>query len=247
MEELQFITSFEDQPEQPIDLVAYAFDRSGELIAMAPVKEGRAYFKLDARQLKHARIFFAPAPEGREQKPMLEDMERLRAYEPVWEFNPEQRAYELLPIPHEIWKWWWLCRCRVRGRVVRPVTIRGTTYELPVCNARVHICEVDAFPRLILRLPDDIIRRIRDQLLVEVRRPWPPIPDPDPGPIFEIDPSVIDPSPIAIAQMNMPAAARISSLRSKPTRPARLRWPSCRSRPAPRSRRHRSRSCVRRW
>jgi hypothetical protein len=98
---------------------------------------------------------------------------------------------------------------------VRPVTISGTTHELPVCNARVHICEVDALPRLILRLPDDIIRRIRDELLVEVRRPWPPIPDPDPGPIFEIDPGVIDPSPLAIAQMNMPAAARIANLRSK--------------------------------
>jgi hypothetical protein len=215
MEELQFITSFDDQPEQPIELVAYAFDRAGELIAATQVKEGRAFFKLDARQLRHARIFFAPAPEGREHKPTLEDMERLRAYEPVWEFNPEQRVYELLPIPHEIWKWWWLCRCRVRGRVVRPVSIGGITYELPVCNARVHICEVDAFPRWILRLPDDIIRRIRDELLIEVRRPWPPIPDPDPGPIFEIDPGVIDPSPIAIAQMNMPAAARIPGLRSK--------------------------------
>ena len=215
MEELQFITSFEDQPEKPIDLVAYAFDRSGELIAVEPVKEGRAFFKLDEHQLKHARVFFAPAPEGREQKPTLEDMERLRAYEPVWEFDPKRRVYELLPIPHEIWKWWWRCRCRVRGRVVRPITISGTTHELPVCHARVHICEVDALPRLILRLPDDMIRRIRDQLLVEVRRPWPPIPDPDPGPIFELDPGVIDPSPLAIAQMNLPAAARIANLHSK--------------------------------
>lgn len=215
MEELQFITSFEDQPEKPIDLFAYAFDRSGALIAAEPVKEGRAFFKLDERQLKHARIFFAPAPEGGERKPTIEDMERLRAYEPVWEFDPKQRVYELLPIPQEIWKWWWLCHCRVRGQVVRPVTISGATHELPVCNARVHICEVDAIPRLILRLPDDIIRRIRDELLVAVRRPWPPIPDPDPGPIFEIDPGVIDPSPIAIAQMNLPAASRIANPRSK--------------------------------
>src|SRR5690349_4490031 len=91
MEELQFTISFEDQPEQPIELVAYAFDRGGELIAAAPVKEGRASLQLDERQLKHARIFFAPAPEGRDQKPTIEDMERLRAYEPVWEFDPQQR------------------------------------------------------------------------------------------------------------------------------------------------------------
>src|SRR3954453_11787687 len=164
MEELQFITSFEDQPEKPIELVAYAFDRSGELIAATPVKEGRAFFNLDKRQLKHARIFFAPATESnRDQKPMIEDMERLRAYEPVWEFDPKQRVYQLLPIPQEVWKWWWLCSCRVRGQVVRPVTISGTTSEMPVCNARVHICEVDVLPRLILRLPDDIILRIRDE------------------------------------------------------------------------------------
>lgn len=215
MEELQLITSFEDQPDASVEVFAYVFDRSGELVAREPLKGGKALLGIDAKQLRRARIFFAPAPEQRREILTLDDMESMRAYEPVWEFEPERRAYELPAIPGQIWQRWLLCPCRVRGRVVRPVAVDGTTHELPVCHARVHLAEVDAIPRLILRLPDNIIRRVRDELLVAIQHIWPPIPDPDPDPIFEIDLGVIDPSPVAIAQMNRPEQARIPGLYAK--------------------------------
>jgi hypothetical protein len=55
-----------------------------------------------------------------------------------------------------------------------------------VCNARVHICEVDRLPLWILQLPVGDIFRLRDDLLAALRNV--PIPHPGPGP---------DPGPLA--------------------------------------------------
>jgi len=195
---LLFKVTFEGQPDPSIDVTAYAFDAQGTLLASAPLKEGQTQLALADDQARSARIFFAAPPEGRE-KVTLETMVRLQAYEPAWRFDPQQRVIELLPIPEYYWKWWHWCRCRVRGQVVKPVTIGGVTYDRPVCNARVHICEVDRLFWIIPRLPDDIIYRLRDELLEAIVRPW-PIPEPDPPP-FRFDPSVIDPSPVNVANM----------------------------------------------
>lgn len=193
-----FKVAFEGQPDQPIDVMAYAFDAQGTLLASAPVSEGQAQLALTDDQARSARIFLAAPPESREGI-TLASMARLHAYEPAWWFNPQQRVIELLPIPEYNWKWWFWCRCRVRGQVAKPITIGGVTYDKPVCNARVHICEVDRLFWLIPRLPDDIVLKLRDELLEVIVRPW-PIPEPDPPP-FRFDPSVIDPSPINVAKM----------------------------------------------
>jgi hypothetical protein len=84
-------------------------------------------------------------------------------------------------VPEFIWPHWPLCRCRVKGRVmVRRTSPGGVVVEAPVCNARVHICEVDRFPWLIERLPDPDIFRLRDELIDMIRQPlpWPPEPTP---------------------------------------------------------------------
>ena len=98
----------------------------------------------------------------------------------------------------------------MRGRVVRPVLIGGVLHDMPVCNARVHICEVDRLWWLIPRLPDPIINRIRDEILEQIEWPPRPIPIPDPPP-FEFDPGVIDPSPINLARMNLMSQGGISN------------------------------------
>ena len=194
---LRFKVAFEGQPQGEVKLVAYAFDNDGELLASAPVTQGEAQLALHAHKAMHARIMLAPVlPEGRRQEqPTAEVLERLRAYEPMWKFEPRKDFYELLPIPEFNWRWWLFCLCRVRGRVVRPVTINGVTHDKPVCHARVHICEVDNLFLIIPRLPDDLIIRIREELI----NPRPPGPDPDPW--FRLDPSVIDLSPINLARM----------------------------------------------
>lgn len=229
---LQFKTSFEGKPEKPLSVMAYAFDRQGKLLATAPVKEGAASLALNPDQARTARIFIAPEePHAKaEKQATLDTMERLHGYEAVWEFDPKKLEFELLPIPEYYWKWWPWCSCRVRGQVVKPVTIAGVSTDLPVCNARVHICEVDRIWWLIPRLPDPIIIRMRDELLKEIEFPR-PIPDPDPPP-FEIDPGVIDPSPENIARMNRTAleasVARVA-LNPQPEPPGPMKMGSLRA------------------
>jgi hypothetical protein len=66
----------------------------------------------------------------------------------------------------------------------------GATQDMPVCGARVHICEVDRWPLIIARLPDHEILRLRDDLIDILRHPRlpktrPPFPfPPGPGPLL---------------------------------------------------------------
>ncbi len=112
--------------------------------AKAPVEQGQAQLPLTRKQAEGARIFLAPAqPGGKKETTTIDSLERMHAYEAVWKFDPRATIQEISPIPERLYEHWPFCRCRVRGRVVRPVIIGGTTQELPVCRARVHICEVD--------------------------------------------------------------------------------------------------------
>jgi len=203
--------AFDRKPEQEIAVEAYAFDPHGTFLASAPVSGGTATLALTADQARRARLFFAPPlPEDQPQvTPTLKLMERLNAYEAVWRFNPEETVHALDPFPEIHWHHWRWCSCRVRGRVIRPVEIAGTTTELPVCHARVHICEVDRWPYLIARLPDPLVFRLRDELLLELERPirWPrPLPDPPP---FRFDPKILDPSPENLARQIQPEESRL--------------------------------------
>lgn len=211
-----FNVPFEGQPDKEMVVTAYAFDRNGRLLASAPFNAAAGRFALDLgpRDAKQARLFIAPTPpkERQPKEISIDLMERWQAYEPVWQYDPQREQFELLPVPELNWRWWPWCFCRVRGRVVRPVEIKGETYEMPVCHARVHVCEVDRIPRLILTLPDKDILRLRDDLLPLLEKPpirWPrPLPDPPP---FRYDPGVIDPSPQNIAAMNRLEAVSFES------------------------------------
>ncbi len=111
------------------------------------------------------------------------------------------RSTSCCPSPRFHWPHWFWCDCRVRGHVIKVETLGGVTYEKPVCHARVHICEVDRLPWIIAQLPDDIILRLRDELLEAIR--WPiPIPDP-PGPWPDFDPGYIDPVPVLAQAVNV--------------------------------------------
>ena len=199
----QFKVGLEGKPDPSVEMMAFAFDAHGQLLDSAPLKDGAARMRLTDRQAKSARLYFAPAPpeEMEARAVTLEAMERLRAYKPAWNFVPGERTYELLNVPEIIWEWWIWCQCRVRGRVVKPVIVDGVTYDMPVCNARVHVCEADRLWWVIERIPDHDIFRLRDELIDILRRPE-PIPDPLPDPPFQFDPGVIDPSPIELAKMN---------------------------------------------
>src|SRR3974377_1830009 len=109
----------------------YAFSREGELLTSAPVRDGKAKLSLTDAQAKFARLMIAPLrPQSPGEQTITPDMlDRLRAYQPTWAFNPRQRDYELLPIPEYYWQWWLWCACRVRGQVVAPRVTAGVVHE----------------------------------------------------------------------------------------------------------------------
>ena len=112
-------------------------------------------------------------------------MQKIGAYEPVWKFRLDQSLQAVLPVPEPNWRNWLWRRCRVRGQVVKAVTPGGP--QLPVCHARVHLCEVDRWFWIIRKLPDQHIIRLRDELVAQLARPFPVNPNP-PDPPFRVNP-----------------------------------------------------------
>jgi hypothetical protein len=205
---LSFSIKFEGKPEKLITLKAYAFNEKGEFIAATDVKQNQATLKLTDALAKNARIVLAPAPpEGiQEEKPNLDQVERRQAYLPEWKFNLRLREYELV-IPEKLWKLWKFCKCEVKGKVVKNIKMGGVTQEWPVYLAKVHICEVDPFWFILKKLPPKEILRLRDDLIKEVGRPIPQLPEPTPLPFAEM---LIDPTPenMAKSRLELPIQLR---------------------------------------
>ena len=209
---LDFSIASQLNSEAPKVIKAYLFSRDGDHLFTSDVKDGKLHLEYGEHDPAKSRLFFGPAIPDEQKtgaKPTLVTMKRINAYEPVWSYSPRVQRYDIMAIPNHLIKLWLLCRCTVRGKVVKPVTINGVTYEKPVCHARVHICEVDRITLLIPKLPDLVIDRWRLELIKLIREPirW-PIPIPDPPPDFVFDPGVIDPSPINIAKMNRSAESQ---------------------------------------
>jgi hypothetical protein len=185
---LQVNVKLEGDDKAP-PLAAYLFSPSGRPIGHAPVENGRATFdvppEFDGQRLQ---VFVGARPAKLEGAMPAAALRRLGAYEQGFRFLRESPVIDL-HIPIDIISL--LCACHVRGRLVKRVTLPdGTIGEQVVCNARVHICEVDRIPILIAKLPDPDIFRLRDDLLDLIGRPvippppepFPPVPPPGPFP-----------------------------------------------------------------
>lgn len=159
-------------------MVGTVFDASGSLIAQQEIKKGQLNLSISAAKLSHSRLFISPLAETEEkQNPTIRMMERLNAYEPLVALKGQVIDHILIPA-HIVDKWIF-CLCWVRGRVIKDDN------SGPVCNAKVHICEVDKLWRWIIRLPDFDIFKLRDDLLRVIEKPHipiPPRPQPDPAP-----------------------------------------------------------------
>lgn len=186
-------------------LLAYVFDRNGQLLASAPLPEGEERsgdLKLP-QELQGAALRVVLGPplsdpteglprwmaalvkrSGEGGTSTLAALRRRGALERGVMLGPDLGAIDLGTLPDDIVRWL-LCTCTVRGRVVKRLTLPdGSVKELGVCHACVAIYEVDAFPRLIMRLPELDLFRLRDDLwqLIKKYYPklkvWPP-PPPD--------------------------------------------------------------------
>lgn len=184
-----FRIKLQGQPDEKPEIALYAFSTGGGLVAAAAVKDEKAELALPAERAGSVRLLIGPASFLQENRVTVEALERANAFEPAWRFNPKDKIQELPPIAEALWKFWPLCFCRVRGRVLHSC---ANAQERPVPFARVHICEVDALPRIILRLPDDVVFRLRDDLLKRLEVIPIPRPIPDPGPLVPVmSPSIL--------------------------------------------------------
>ncbi len=143
-------------------LFAYAFDKNGKFIGRQELDGGKGQLQLPVEmQGKSVRVLIAPELE---KEPEFSALKRLGAYET--RFNLRERLHLPLALSPLDWRRLLLCICYITGRVVKSVRMPdGTVKYLPICHARVTICEVDRFPLIIKALPDDLIWRLRDNLL----------------------------------------------------------------------------------
>jgi hypothetical protein len=179
-ERLTFQVSTRQRPDFNHQLAAYVFDACGELIERADISNGKVELTLPQGELGRMRVFVAPADETLDtKKATLALMERLGAYEPVLQTG--ESLLDRIDIPSVVLDFWPFCFCWVRGRIVRHSDNRA------VCNARLHICEVDRIPVWILKLPDPDIFRLRNDLLEALYNPPIPRParGPDPAPLIQ--------------------------------------------------------------
>lgn len=170
--------AYEKPPEKEIPLSAFLFTRSGKLLQRQVIRSGEISLETTGEDPRDLRLFIAPADEKAAALiSSIGGLTSLKPYETVIEHIKEQQ-FTILPIPEALSRWWLFCRCRVTGRVSKWFNIDHIWQDRPICQARVHISDIDAIRYWIFRIPDEIIARIPD--LVRVPFPRPPIPDPGP-------------------------------------------------------------------
>jgi hypothetical protein len=105
-----------------------------------------------------------------EQKmPSVATLLRRGAFEKRVRLSNAQDRLEL-DIFRPDWAKWLFCPCVVRGRLIKRITLPdGSVEEMGVCYACVQIYEVDKFPKLIMRLPDYELFRLRDDLVATIK------------------------------------------------------------------------------
>ncbi len=195
LNELNVPLTFEKQLGANVNLIAWLFNRDGQLIQQVPVANNLAEFKgLNKLSPDGLRILITPeVTDQRIDVRNIKDLDRLKPYEPILKFDKDKLT--LLPIPGRLIDLWQIRFCRVIGRVKKDFTIDGQLVVKPLCKARVHICEVDKIWFWLDRIPDPIILRVPDIILRPIK--FKPIPNPpDPNPVFKnfINPAFVSPT-----------------------------------------------------
>jgi len=186
-------------------LQAYVFSSGGKNIGSAPISVNEAAVismpdNMDGRAIE---VFLGPVAKENEPVPTVNMLKRAGAYAMPARYLIDRPEFDFT-IPGIILPLW--CTCNVNGRVIKRVTLGdGSVDEMPVCNARVHICEVDSWDLILPRIPDLDIFKLRDDLLDKLYPVRPPFPDP--GPFI---PDVPMPEP-PIFESPLPAFNALSS------------------------------------
>ena len=161
-------------------VAAYAYSDGGHLLSYAALGEkGEAQLELPmAREASAVRVVLGPAPEDK-TPPALDELLRRGAIERHLTLRPGNAVPDLrIPVFPDVWRYWLLGLCLVKGTVLKHVVRNGVAVDFPVCHATVEIYEVDPLWIVLPKLPPYVLDHLRDILAGRVPRPLP-----GPGPV----------------------------------------------------------------
>lgn len=163
-------------------LKAYLVNQDGEVIESVSLKGGNIPLKSKASEIhgKTKLYISAEIPLEYGDKTVTEKLlQKTKAWQPSFHLSSEG-IIELpfLPSMPTLLPFRW---CNITGSLTKTFTIDGQSTVLPVCNARVHICEIDKIYIWWNKIPEWVIYDLRDRLIDAVIKN--PIPIPEPGPI----------------------------------------------------------------
>ena len=166
------------------DLHVYVVNTGGKIVETASFKENEAVLTTSRLLLEgQSKIYVAqPLPEGiRGSRKNERTLLKMNAYEVVKNFNGN--LLDISRLPSVVVNPFPFYNCLITGHVSKNFIIDGVSKKLPLCDLRVHICEVETellwpyIPIYYRRIPDWVIQEIAQKILTV-----PPIPDPI-GPI----------------------------------------------------------------
>jgi hypothetical protein len=188
------VTLPDDDRARKAELAAYAFSPGGKLLDLKPIKDGDVTLRVPVgAEAANVRIVVGPRLDAKQAT--VQEITRRGGVERHMRVAGAGDLKVAFPIDIGTILCWLRGRCLVRGTVLKQTTVGGQPVELPVCDATVEIYEVDPFPIIIAKLPQDILDRLRDVILNPIPLPDPP-PDPLDGPFpgpFGPDPGPGDP------------------------------------------------------
>ncbi len=163
--------------------VAYAFSDTGHFLSKAAVDaKGNAILTVPATQTpQQIRVLVGPEssdPQSADAPPAFSGLTRRGAQEQFLRLDPDSKALRAnFTVAPEIWRCW-IRICFVKGTLLKRLYSSGIAVDHPVCNATVHVWEVDPILIVIAKLSSAQLARIAQYML----NPQPLPPGPDPGP-----------------------------------------------------------------
>lgn len=161
-------------------VAAYAYSQGGQLLAHADLDaKGKGQLDFAAAAAPTAvRVVLGPAPEGK-QPSAPDELLRRGAMEQHLRLDSRETQVVNFQVYPDVWRYWLLGLCLVKGTVLKRVVRDGVSIDFPVCRATVEIYEVDPLWIVLPKLPADVLAHLREILAGT----QPPLPLPGPGPV----------------------------------------------------------------
>lgn len=107
VDKLSLVVSFEGVHGILVDIHAYVFDPSGELVARQMVRKGRVVIPVDLRVLSHANVVLLPPVDDLIEGPItLSKIRTFHAFESECRLDSGLKVHFLPEVPESVWRWW---------------------------------------------------------------------------------------------------------------------------------------------